>query len=109
MAANLLKAGHTLQVFDVDPKAAARLENLGAQICPSPTDIDADVNTVFTMLPNGSIVRQLLSGETGLFSRVPPQTLFIDCSSIDVTTARQLSEEATQRHLEMIDAPFRAE
>ena len=60
---------------------------------------------VITMLPAGQHVKSVLEGETGLISASPPGTLFIDCSTIDVASARSVHDWAEARDVLMLDAP----
>lgn len=105
MAANLLKAGHQLAVFDLVPEAVARLEQAGARAAVSAADAVAGAQVVISMLPAGQHVKGLYLGEGALLDAVGPDTLLIDCSTIDAQTARELAAAAGQRGLAMLDAP----
>lgn len=105
MAANLLKAGHQLAVFDLAPAAVAKLEAAGARAAKSAADAVAGAQVVFSMLPAGQHVKSLYLGEGGLLEAVGPDTLLVDCSTIDAETARELAEAAARSRLEMLDAP----
>lgn len=105
MAANLLKAGHQLAVFDLVPEAVARLEQAGARAAVSAADAAAGAQVVISMLPAGQHVKGLYLGEGALLDAVGPDTLLIDCSTIDAQTARELAAAAGQRGLAMLDAP----
>lgn len=105
MAANLLKAGHRLAVFDLVPEAVARLEQAGARAAASAADAAAGAQVVISMLPAGQHVKGLYLGEGALLDAVGPDALLIDCSTIDAQTARELATAAGQRGLAMLDAP----
>ncbi|HEX5515293.1 MAG TPA: 3-hydroxyisobutyrate dehydrogenase, partial [Gammaproteobacteria bacterium] len=105
MAANLLKAGHQLAVFDLVPAAVAKLEAAGARAASSAADAVAGAQVVFSMLPAGQHVKSLYLGDGGLLEAVGPDTLLVDCSTIDAETARELAEAAARSGLEMLDAP----
>lgn len=105
MAANLLKAGHELAVFDLVPAAVAKLEQAGARAAASAADAVNGAQVVISMLPAGAHVRELYLGEGSLLEAVGPDTLLIDCSTIDAETARELAEAATRQGLQMLDAP----
>jgi len=105
MAANLLKAGHRLAVFDLVPEAVARLEQAGARAAASAADAAAGAQVVISMLPAGQHVKGLYLGEGALLDAVGPDALLIDCSTIDAQTARELAAAAGQRGLAMLDAP----
>ncbi|QSX31142.1 MULTISPECIES: 3-hydroxyisobutyrate dehydrogenase [Shewanella] len=108
MAANLIKAGHSLQVFDLMQSAMATLAQAGAKACDSAIEAATGVDVVITMLPAGKHVRGLYLGNgatQGLIEVVNPGTLLIDCSTIDAGSARTVAEAAAAKGLEFIDAP----
>ncbi|KAA5604146.1 3-hydroxyisobutyrate dehydrogenase [Roseospira marina] len=113
MAANLVKAGHTVRGFDMDPNAVARAAEAGVGTAASVADAVSGAAIVITMLPMGRHVRAVLTGEDegsssnggGAFAAAAPGTLFIDCSTIDVETARALAATADAAGLSMLDAP----
>lgn len=105
MAANLLKAGHKLAVFDLVQDAVAKLANAGARAATSAADAARGAQVVISMLPAGQHVKSLYLGEGGLLAAVSADALLIDCSTIDAATARELAAEAAQRQLQMLDAP----
>jgi 3-hydroxyisobutyrate dehydrogenase len=105
MAANLLKAGHKLKVIDVSEQAMARLAGAGAAAVGAASETALGVEAVVTMLPSGQQVREIYLGSAGLIAAAAPGTLFIDCSTIDVTTAREVAAAAAAAGHEMIDAP----
>ena len=78
MASNLLKQGHQLSVFDVNPDAVQRLVEKGAQPASSPAQAVKGAEFVITMLPNGDLVRSVLFGEQGICENLSPQALVID-------------------------------
>ncbi|WP_337221865.1 NAD(P)-binding domain-containing protein, partial [Escherichia coli] len=82
MASNLLKQGHQLSVFDVNPDAVQRLVEKGAQSASSPAQAVKGAEFVITMLPNGDLVRSVLFGEQGICENLSPQALVIDMSTI---------------------------
>jgi 3-hydroxyisobutyrate dehydrogenase len=105
MAANLLKAGHTLSVFDLSQAAVAKLVEAGAEAAPSASDAAKGAEAVITMLPAGRHVRAVYLGASGLIASASPGALLIDCSTIDVATAREVSAAAEAAGLDMLDAP----
>ena len=103
MAANLAKAGFS--VIGFDPVAAARDRAKQSGIDPA-SSIEAavgDADAVVSMLPSGKEVRAAY--EERIFRTAKPGTLFLDCSTIDVATARAVTESATKRGFLMVDAP----
>ena len=105
MLANLMKAGHAVSVFDLSEAALDAAREAGAAVAESPGATAADKAVVITMLPAGTHVRDVYMGDGGVLERAGEETLLIDCSTIDVTTAREICEAAVGRGLEMVDAP----
>lgn len=105
MAKNLIKAGHTLKVFDLSDRAVAVLVALGASRCLSASDAAREVDFVVTMLPAGEHVRSVYLGEEGLLAAANKGTIFIDSSTIDVPTARAVIIAANDEGKFMLDAP----
>jgi 3-hydroxyisobutyrate dehydrogenase len=105
MAANLLKAGHRLAVFDLVTDAVAKLEQAGARAAASAADAAKGAQVVISMLPAGPHVRDLYLGKGALLEATEPGALLLDCSTIDADTARQLAAAAAERGLQMLDAP----
>ncbi len=105
MARRLLDAGHAVRGFDV---AAPAREAAGAAGLPLAGDMRAAVEgaeAVFTMLPAGADVRAVYCEAGGLLEAVGPDTLLVDCSTIDLETARAVHEEASAGGFAMLDAP----
>lgn len=82
MAGNLLKQGHQLSVYDVNPDAVQQLVEKGARSATSPAEAAKDAEFVITMLPNGDLVRSVLFSEKGICESLSPQALVIDMSTI---------------------------
>ena len=105
MAQNLIKAGHAVQGFDVSKAQADALAASGGQVAASVRAAASGVDTVITMLPAGSHVREVYLDGGGVLSAVRPGTLLIDSSTIDVATARTVATAADKKGLAMLDAP----
>jgi 3-hydroxyisobutyrate dehydrogenase len=105
MAQNLIKAGHTLKVFDLVPSAIAALVKEGAQQAASAQQAVAGVDVVISMLPASQHVESLYLGEAGLLKHIPAQALIIDCSTIAAASSRKVAQAAESTGLQMIDAP----
>jgi 3-hydroxyisobutyrate dehydrogenase len=105
MARNLLKAGHTLTAFDLAPAAVEAARAAGAGTVAAASDAARDVDAVITMLPAGQHVRSVYLGEGGVIATARKGTLLIDCSTIDVTTARDVGKAAQEAGHDMVDAP----
>ncbi len=105
MAANLIKAGHKLRVFDLSEAATGKLAEAGAAVVPSASDAAKGAEAIVTMLPAGQHVRQIYLGAHGLIASAPAGSLLIDCSTIDVATAREVGAAAAAAGHDMLDAP----
>jgi len=105
MARNLLKAGHSLTVFDVLRPNADALAAAGAEIAGSAGGAAADAEFVVTMLPSSPHVRAVYLGEDGVLARVPKGVPLLDSSTIDPHTAREVAAAAEQHGNPMADAP----
>ncbi|MCO3996132.1 3-hydroxyisobutyrate dehydrogenase [Pseudomonas aeruginosa] len=105
MAANLLKAGHRVNVFDLQPKAVLGLVEQGAQGADSALQCCEGAEVVISMLPAGQHVESLYLGDDGLLARVAGKPLLIDCSTIAPETARKVAEAAAAKGLTLLDAP----
>jgi 3-hydroxyisobutyrate dehydrogenase len=104
MAKNLLKAGHTVAVFDVMPAAVKSLTDQGATQSTL-QDIAKNSDVIFTMLQTGDQVRDVCLNPDGIFSLAKKNSLYIDCSSIEIAMTRDLHNEAEKRNIAMLDAP----
>jgi len=105
MLANLVKAGHAVTVFDLVQAALDVAEGAGASLAATPGDAATGRDAVITMLPAGAQVREVYTAENGVVERATEGTLLVDCSTIDVTTAREVCQAAAARGLDMLDAP----
>jgi len=105
MVRNLLKAGHTVKVFDIMPEAAQALAKQGAKPCKSLREAAEGSEVLITMLQTGEQVSETCLGKDGLFAHAAKNILYIDSSSIDITTTQKLHQEAEQRGIAMVDAP----
>ena len=105
MARNLLKAGFAVKAFDLVPNALARVVAAGATAAGSMRDAAAGVDVLVTMLPAGKHVREVYLGDKGVIAAARKGTLFIDSSTIDVATAREVIAAAEQAGMPMVDAP----
>lgn len=103
MCANLAKAGHDVRAFDLSADAVKRAESAGAKGAASAADAVMGADAVVTMLPAGKHVRAVYEGE--VFPNARPGALMMDCSTIDVATARSVGEAAAAKGFPFVDAP----
>lgn len=106
MAANLVKAGHDVTGFDLMPAGMEALKAAGGKVAASAGEAARGAEIVITMLPAGEHVRQVWLHQGGLIDVVKgTKPLLIDCSTIDVDSARAVTAEAEKAGLSMLDAP----
>lgn len=105
MALNLLKAGHEVEGFDVNGAAVDKLVAAGGASAGGVKVAASRADVVVTMLPAGREVREVYLETGGIIESANEGTLLIDCSTIDVETARTVAAAADARGLPMVDAP----
>ena len=105
MAANLAAAGHAVTAFDISTGALEKARDAGAATADSVAETAAGREVVVTMLPAGAEVSEVYCGEGGVLSAAAPGTLLIDCSTIDVDTARAVAATAADGGWPLLDAP----
>jgi 3-hydroxyisobutyrate dehydrogenase len=103
MAANLAKAGHAVTAFDLSETALAKAEGNGCTRAASAEEAVKDAEAVVTMLPAGKHVRDVY--EASVIGKAPVSAILIDCSTIDVATAREEIGKAEAAGYRMVDAP----
>ncbi len=103
MAANLVKAGHVVHAFDLSEQALARAAESGCATCASVRAAVAGAEAVVSMLPNGPIVESAYWDD--VIGHAPRDAIFVDCSTIDVATARTVAAAAAAAGHAMVDAP----
>ncbi len=103
MAANLAKAQHQVAAYDLSDQAVAAAVANGASKAASIADAVKGAEVVVTMLPAGKHVREVYEGT--VIGAAAKGTLFIDCSTIDVESARVVAAAAEKAGMEMVDAP----
>lgn len=105
MAKNLVKAGHTVTVFDLVPEACAELREAGATVAESIAAAAAGVEYVVSMLPAGKHVAGIYLGDDGLLSQLDANVTVLDCSTIDAPTSREVGAAAQAAGIGFMDAP----
>jgi 3-hydroxyisobutyrate dehydrogenase len=105
MAANLVTAQHRIAGYDIVAAARAALAEKGGHAAAGIAEAAAAGDIVITMLPAGPQVRAVYLGPDGIIAHARPGALLIDCSTIDVETARLVAATAAAKGLQMLDAP----
>jgi 3-hydroxyisobutyrate dehydrogenase len=105
MAGNLIDAGHSLAVYDVDRGRLAPLEARGAEACGSARHAAAGADVVISMLPAARHVLAAMLGPEGAVDGLRPGATVIDMSTIDPGTTRRVADAVAARGCRMLDAP----
>jgi len=105
MAANLLKHGHALVVFNRTSEKAEALVNDGATWADSPAAVAAQVDVIFTMLAHPQAVEQAALGEDGFLAHLMPGRLWVDCSTVNPSFSRTMADHAQAQHIRFLGAP----
>lgn len=105
MALNLVKAGHQVTGFDLQPSSLDILVANGGKAARELQDAALNQEVIITMLQTGEQVRQVCLAEKGLFAKASANSLFIDCSSIDVQSSREIHAAAAAKQLLAVDSP----
>ena len=103
MAANLVKAGHEVNAFDLSEEALATAKDNGCATFTDAAEAVQGVDGVVTMLPNGGIVKSVYEGS--VIGKAPEGAVLLDCSTIDVATAKEVIAKAEAAGYDMVDAP----
>ena len=103
MAPNLAKAGHEVRAFDLSEDALKRAGERGCTVAASADEACKDAEAVITMLPAAKHVLDVYRNH--VFPNAPKSALLIDCSTIDVGSAKTISDEAAFAGFTMLDAP----
>tara|TARA_R110002124_G_scaffold32999_11_gene110043 strand:- start:561 stop:1451 length:891 start_codon:yes stop_codon:yes gene_type:complete len=105
MATNLLKAGHSVVVFDLSAAACEQMQAAGAAVAASAAEAALGREYVISMLPAGKHVAATYLGDDGLLSKLDGSTTILDCSTIDAATARRVGEAAAAKGIGFMDSP----
>ena len=103
MAPNLAKAGHDVRAFDLVPEAVEKAVQGGCSSAGSAAEAVKEADVVITMLPAAQHVRAVF--ENDVAPNAKPGTLLIDCSTIDVASAREVGAGLDELGFEFVDAP----
>jgi 3-hydroxyisobutyrate dehydrogenase-like beta-hydroxyacid dehydrogenase len=106
-AANLARAGFDLTVWNRTAATAQQFatQHDGVTVADTPAEAAAAADIVFTMVVDGDQVHQVLLGDNGAATQAKPGTLFVDCSTIGPTAAKDIGEALDERGYSLVDAP----
>ena len=105
MAKNLLKAGYTLKVYDLNTAAVDEVVQAGAQRGENNADVARGSDLIITMLPNSPHVKTAVLGKDGVLEGMAPGTLLVDMSSISPVASKEVCAEVEKAGGFMLDAP----
>lgn len=105
MAANIHHAGHSVAGYDVDPEAKSKFRNIGGMTVDSVCEAVCAADVVITSLPGPQQLEQVALAEGGLLDSAREGTIWIDCSTVDVSTGIHLSDACIKAGIRMVDAP----
>ncbi|OWW18272.1 3-hydroxyisobutyrate dehydrogenase [Noviherbaspirillum denitrificans] len=105
MSKHLVNEGHTVKGFDIAPQALQTVAANGVTPTNSIAEACKDADVVYSMLPSGSDVYEVMASPGGVFSSVRPNTIIIDCSTTGINYAKRLHEEAKKAGVVFVEAP----
>ena len=105
MAKNLLKAGYSLVVNDINPAPVKELVAAGAEAASSAKEVAQKTEVLITMLPNSPHVKAAVMGPNGVLEGARPGMIIVDMSSIAPLAAKEVAAKAAEKGVEMLDAP----
>ncbi len=105
MAANLLKNGYPLTVYNRTPEKAEPLLAKGAAWAENPASLAEGVDILFTILANPEAVREVALGPSGFLDHLRPGTIWVDSSTVNPSFSKIMTQEAHERRVHFVDAP----
>ncbi|KAE9530206.1 sulfolactaldehyde 3-reductase [Testudinibacter aquarius] len=105
MASNLIKKGHSLNVYDINKTAISEVQSLGAHSSISPKEAVKGCEFIITMLPNGKLVENVIFGKDGIIHSMDKNSLIIDMSTIHPLESDSLRNRLAEYNIEFMDAP----
>lgn len=105
MAANLLKSGFEVVVYNRSVEKSAELVSMGARAASTPAEAAQDVDVIITMLSNDAVVLEAVLGDNGVVHGVRAGQTVIDCSTVSPDTSKRIGSELLGRAVDFLDAP----
>jgi 2-hydroxy-3-oxopropionate reductase len=105
MSLNLIKAGYSVMVFDINQDSVKEVVAAGAKKGNSPSHVGENCKVIITMLPNSPQVEEVIAGDNGVLKGAKSGSVIIDMSSISPIVAKKVSAITLSKGIEMIDAP----
>jgi len=105
MSKNLIKAGYSLVVNDINKAAVEEVVACGAKAAETAAEVAAQSDIVFTMLPNSPHVKTVVCGANGVLEGAKPGLIIVDTSSIAPLASQEIAKACAEKGVKMIDAP----
>lgn len=105
MAANLQKQGYPLVLFNRTRAKAEPLLGPCGTFADSPANLAEQVDVLFTMLADPDAVEEAALGDNGFLDHLPPNAIWVDCSSVNPSFSKNMAAEAARRGVHFVDAP----
>lgn len=105
MAANLQRHGYELLLFNRTRSKAAPLLGPRGSLAESPARVAEEVDVLFTMLAHPDAVEQSAVGRDGFLDHLKPDSVWVDCSSVNPSFSRRMAAAAAARQVRFVDAP----
>lgn len=105
MCTHLARNGFSVSGYDISPEALSRLKQIGGTPCTSIAEAVRDADYVISMVPTGRHVREVYEGSEGVLKHARPGAMLIDCSTVDIESAKAVNAAAVAANFEMVDAP----
>jgi 3-hydroxyisobutyrate dehydrogenase-like beta-hydroxyacid dehydrogenase len=104
MASHLIEADYSLTVYDINQKVLKTFESMGANIAATPAGVASAAKTVILSLPNPTIVREVVLGNSGVIEGTAVNTV-IDMSTTGAKKAREIASALSEKAITLVDAP----
>jgi len=105
MAANMIKSGYEVSIYDIRPEPMEELKPLGPNLSTSPKEVAQNSDVIITMLLSSPHVETVVLSENGIIEGAKEGTVLIDMSSISPGTTRKVGKHLAEKGVKMLDAP----
>jgi 3-hydroxyisobutyrate dehydrogenase len=105
MGFNLMKAGYSLTVYDINPKPLKEFQEKGAAVGQSIREVASKSDVVITMVPNSGDVETVVLKEGGVMEGLKSHSIVVDMSTIDPSVSRKIAKVLREKEIHMLDAP----
>jgi 3-hydroxyisobutyrate dehydrogenase-like beta-hydroxyacid dehydrogenase len=105
MAQNLIKAGHSLRVYNRTRSRAAELQSLGVHVANTPGEAAVGAEIAITMVADDHALESVMFSKAGLLDSLPAHAIHISCSTISVALSRRMAAAHAERKQHFVSAP----